>query len=192
MSFISSHPTIMPEEVLSEYLMWLRRLDPNLLPKEKQNIIDRVKTELEIDKIFSNLETSALDNLLHLGKGNQIIENLSIYLGYSLEFICPPVTKCLFCLKVLTKNNPPSQVVVHTVNGPRLFSKYIYRCRGCKMTSKKTKKQDIQQDVYYHPDKVWGICPAIILSYRGMPTTIFSVSPSPIPRPIPMCYHWKI
>ena len=49
MSFISSHPTIMPEEVLSEHLMWLRRLDPNLLPKEKQNIIDKVKTELEIE-----------------------------------------------------------------------------------------------------------------------------------------------
>ena len=128
----------MPEEVLSEYLMWLRRLDPNLLPKEKQNIIDKVKTELEIEQFFSNLETLEIDNLLHihLGKGNQIIENLGIYiyLGYSLEFICPPVTKCLFYLKVLTKNNPPSQVVVHTVNGSRLFSKYIYRYRGCKMT----------------------------------------------------------
>merc|ERR1712215_586270 len=55
----------------------------------------------------------------------------------------------------LTKNNKPTQVIVHTVGGPKMMTKYIYRCRGCKISSE---DQCEPQDVYYHPDKVIVNC----------------------------------
>ena len=153
MSFLSLYPDITPEELFCEDTMWLRYLDSCLLPSEQKEIIRIVKKELGIDHIIANLKDFNFENIKHIKKGSQVIEKLGIYLGKSLSFICPPVTNCIFCDKLLTKNNACSQVVVHHVNGPKMFSKYIYRCRNCKMS--KTKESALQpQDVYYHPDKV--------------------------------------
>ena len=150
-AFLSDNPLLMKEEIFSDYLNWMRSIDPNLLPNEKKDIVSKVKQELGIDKLVTNCSDLNFDKLIHLSKGNQLIENLGIYLGTSLSFLCPPVTTCILCKKLLTKNNQPSQVVVHTTDGPKMYSKYIYRCRQCKV-SKKDKLQP--QDVYYHPDKV--------------------------------------
>ena len=154
--FLSSYPTIKPEEIFSEFTTFLRNLNPNLILSETNDIITKVKSELGIDTILANISKLNVEKLLHISKGHQLLEHLGIFLGKSLKFLCPPVTVCILCEKQLTKNNQPTQVVVHTVNGPQMYTKYIYRCRGCKMSKNNSDKSVVfqPQDVYYHPDKV--------------------------------------
>ena len=81
------------------------------------------------------------------------LNTLSIAHGSSFRVLCPPVTKCLLCDKDLSMCNKPTQVAVHTLKGPVLYSKYIYRCFGCCL-GETTDKSEIRQDVYYHHDRV--------------------------------------
>ena len=125
------------------------------MESEKSKIIKLVKEELHIDEILSELQYCDFESLVCKKKGH-LIEYLSTKLGYSLKIICPPVKTCMLCEQILTLNNKPTQVVVHTVTGPEIYSKYIYRCRGCKLVRKskidKTSKVNAQ-DIYYHSDK---------------------------------------
>ena len=81
------------------------------------------------------------------------LDTLSIAHGSSFRVLCPPVTKCLLCYKDLSMCNKPTQVAVHTLKGPVLYSKYIYRCFGCCL-GETSDKSEIRQDVYYHHDRV--------------------------------------
>ena len=145
------------EQLLSEYFNFLRNL-PDLIPSEKQKLINEVKNEWDIEALLMNIPQLDFEKkLVNIGDGDSLTDQLSIKLGKSLRVICPPVTKCLLCSENLAMNNKPTQVIVHTLNGPRIYSKYILRCKNCRLTTKKKfSKQDekIRQDVYYHPDKV--------------------------------------
>jgi NurA-like 5'-3' nuclease len=121
---------------------------------EKERLVKLVKEELKIDKLMS-LNKLDLGKLSKLGSGNHVISQLSRKIGQSLNILAPLTTKCLLCQEMLTMNNPPSQIVVHGMNGPEVFSKYILRCKMCKLDRKsnyETKDKKFRQDVSYHPE----------------------------------------
>ena len=145
------------EEILSEYLNFLRNL-PDLIETEKKKLIDIVKKEWRIDEIMSNFKMLNFEKkLVNVKKGNSLLDELSIKLGRSLRVLCPPVSRCLLCDQKLAMNNKPIQIVIHTLTGPVMYSKYILRCKNCRLTTKEKFKacnEKLRQDVYYHPDKV--------------------------------------
>ena len=68
------------------------------------------------------------------------------------------MTHCLLCKEELKVHNKPAQVSVFTMTGPEIFSKYILRCRNCRLCPKEDfvpTLQSFRQDVWYHPDKVF-------------------------------------
>ena len=99
---------------------------------EKKRIIEIVRCELKIDEIEKDLQFSDFKNFATKKRGS-LLKYLSIKLSFSLNILCPPVKTCILCDKTLKMNNKPTQVVVHTVTGPELYSKYIYRCRDYKL-----------------------------------------------------------
>ena len=91
---------------------------------------------------------------------------MSVHLGRSFKLLCPPVTKCLLCSSSLTLSSKPTQVVVHTLQGPEVYSKYLYRCRGCCLShDKHAAHSAARQDVMYHHDRV-----SIRLDLKGRQT----------------------
>ena len=153
--FSESGVKLSPEEILYEFMGFMRNL-PIMIKSEKNRLVQLVKSELQIDKILNSLPKLDLLKLSKLGSGNHVICQLSRKIGQSLQILSPPTTKCLWCLETLTMNNPPSQIVVHGMNGPEVYSKYILRCKLCKLDSK-TVNQDrkLRQDVYYHPERYY-------------------------------------
>ena len=145
------------EEVLSEYFIFLRNL-PDIITSEKLKLIEMVKKEWKIDDLLLNIHKLKFEKkLVNVGMGDNLIDELSIKLGRSLRVLSPPVSRCLLCDENLTLNNNCVQIVVHTLQGPKMYSKYILRCRNCRLTSKEkftAGDQKIRQDVYYHPYKV--------------------------------------
>ena len=80
-------------------------------------------------------------------------DSLPIIHGRSFRVLCPPIKKCLLCEKDLSMPHKPTQVAVHTLEGPVLYSKYIYRCIGCRL-GKFNKQTEVVQDINYHHDRV--------------------------------------
>ena len=80
-----------------------------------------------------DIQNYNFDSVLHIEGGNNLIDLLSVKLGFSLKIICPPVKICVLCEK-LTLNNRPTLVAVHKVTGPEIYSKYM--SRGCKLVKK--------------------------------------------------------
>ena len=116
------------EEVLSEYLNFLRNL-PDLIPSERKKIIDLVKKEWKIDDLMSNIhELSFEKKLVNVKNNNSLLDKLSTKLGRSLRVMCPPVSKCLLCEENLAMNIKPVQIVAHKLSGPVMYSKYILMC----------------------------------------------------------------
>ena len=143
------------EEIFVEYVNFLRTF-PDILYSEKTKLVDIVKQELKIEDILNEIQTCDFDRLVDKHESSHLIEHLSTKLGFSLKIVCPPVKHCILCENKLTLNNKATQIIVHTMAGPQLHSKYIYRCRNCKLVkkSKVTKKaRDNAQDVYYHSDQ---------------------------------------
>ena len=115
--------------MLSEYFTFLRNI-PSMPDLEKRKLIDLVKVEWNIDSILK----SPIDpetNLIHLKNGSDLIDKLSSKIGQSLRIIAPPVKHCLLCKKLLTTNNRPTQIAVHSQTGPKIYSKYILKCQKC-------------------------------------------------------------
>ena len=141
------------EEILSEYFQFLRNL-PILPDIELNKVIDTVKSEWGIDEILkSQLKPAAL---LHLSKGNLLADKLSTKMGQSIRIISPPVKDCLLCKESLSVSNNPTQIVVHTLTGPVMYSKYILKCQRCRLIEKSKFNplhENHRQDIYYHPDK---------------------------------------
>ena len=151
---LSAFPNASKEEIFCEYTNFLRNL-PLMLEKEQTKVINAVKTFLDIETILKNIHELDFNKLLHINKGSCILDHLSISHGSSFNILCPPITKCLLCEKNLTMHNKPTQVIIHSLHGPVLYSKYIYRCFGCNLTSAKDPMQsDVRQDVNYHHDRV--------------------------------------
>jgi hypothetical protein len=145
--------SVSKEEILSEYFQFLRNL-PILPDLELNKVINTVKSEWGIDEILkSQLEPIAL---LHLSKGNLIADKLSTKMGQSLRIISPPVKDCLLCKESLSVSNYPTQIVVHTLTGPAMYSKYILKCQRCRLIEKSKFNplhENRRQDIFYHPDK---------------------------------------
>ena len=155
---LPAFPRCSKEEILSEYMNFLRHLPP-LIEKEKVKVIENVKSYLKIDPIVHEFHKLDFNNLLNIKEGSHILDNLSVEHGRSFKILCPPVQKCLLCGSDLTVTKKPTQVAVHGLTGPSLYSKYNYRCRGCPLTTDKDLKQtEARQDVYYHHDRVSIVC----------------------------------
>ena len=59
--------------------------------------------------------------------------------------------------------------------GPQLYSKYIYRCRNCKLVkkSKVTKKaKDNAQDIYYHSDQYGNLKTGWFFYKKNQPSLV--------------------
>ena len=94
-------------------------------------------------------------NLIALKNGHDLTDKLSAKLGQSLRIITPPVKNCLFCHEKSSVHKK-SQIAVHTLSGPKVFTKYLLKCQRCRLV-KKSKfdpcDEDMRQDIFYHPDK---------------------------------------
>ena len=124
--------------------------------------LDLVKRELKIDLISKSFDIASFnpsfDPLSPLE--TPILDALSCKLGFSLNFLCPPTKTCLLCAKTLTYHNDPNQVPLHNLDGPKLVTKFIWRCKNCtamwKLLSQKERSNDLisyeKGDVAYHPD----------------------------------------
>ena len=141
------------EEILSEYFQFLRNL-PVLPDHELKRLINNVKCAWGIDEILqSQLKP---ETLLHVGKGIFLTDKLSTKLGQSLRILAPPVKVCLLCKGKLSVSNHPTQIVVHSLTGPCVYSKYILKCQKCRLIEKSKFDplyESLRQDIYYHPDK---------------------------------------
>ena len=76
---------------------------------------------------------------------------------HCLRIVAPPVTHCLLCKEELKVHHKPTQISVFTLDGPEIFSKYILRCRDCRLCPKEvfdSANENARQDVWYHPEKV--------------------------------------
>ena len=153
-SFEDVYSKLTKEEIFLEYCNFLQSL-PDLIDSESIKIIDLVKKELSIDKMLHELQHCDFRSLV-MTQNIHLMKHLSAELGFSLKFLCPPVKSCILCERKLTLNNKPTQVIVHNVTGPELYTKYIYRCRGCKLENcskgNKSDKPNVQ-DIYYHSDR---------------------------------------
>ena len=120
---LSAFPNASKEEILCEYTNFLRNLPP-MLEKEQTKVINAVKNYLDIETTLENIHQLDFNKLLHIKKGSCILDHLSVSHGSSFKILCPPITKCLLCEKNLTMHNKPTQVIVHTLHGPTLYSNH--------------------------------------------------------------------
>ena len=73
-----------------------------------------------------------------------------------MRVIASPVKSCLLCKEKLSVSNYPVQIVVHTLSGPKIYSKYILRCPRCRLVEKSKfnpVNENQRQEIFYHPDK---------------------------------------
>ena len=115
-----------PDDIMGEYIFFLKNL-PKLLNNVESDLIQEVKAELGIGKL------KLCGKVNFKGSDYPILDALSCKMGKSLRHIlAPPTTSCLLCGKVLIANHKPSQVPLHSLNGPGIASKYAWECRGCR------------------------------------------------------------
>ena len=134
-SFDEIYAHLSKEEIFVEYVNFLRTF-PDILDSEKKKLVNIVKRELKNDDIVKEIQSCDFDTLVDKHESSHLIDHLSTKLGFSLKIVCPPVKSCILCESKLTLNNKATQVIVHTMAGPQLYSKYIYRCRNCKLVKK--------------------------------------------------------
>ena len=173
-SFSNLYEQLSKEEVFFEYLNFVRTF-PDLLDGEREKILETVKSELGIDKILCEIKVCNFERKLQKQSGRHLMDLLSAKLGYSLKILCPPVKTCILCEKKLAMNNKPSQVVVHKVTGPEIYSKYIYRCKGCKLVRKSKVDKSAKanaQDIYYHTDRYGNLTTGWLFYKKNPPTHI--------------------
>ena len=139
------------EQAFFEYLCFLQNL-PILIKSERARLINLVKTEFHIDQISISINKLDFRKLSKLKDQSSMLNEFSRKIGRSLKILGPPTTKCLLCDETLTLHYPPSQIAVHGLNGPEVYSKYILRCRQCKL--KKRNKID-KKDKTIRQFSVW-------------------------------------
>ena len=120
------------EQAFFEYLCFLQNL-PILIKSERARLINLVKTEFHIDQISISINKLDFRKLSKLKDQSSMLNEFSRKIGRSLKILGPPTTKCLLCDETLTLHHPPSHIAVHGPNGPEVYSKYILRCRQCKL-----------------------------------------------------------
>ena len=78
-------PQCSKEEILREYMNFLRQLPP-LIDKEEVKVIENVKSYLKIDAICQEFHKLDINNLFNIKEGSHILDNLSVEHGKSLIF----------------------------------------------------------------------------------------------------------
>ena len=142
-----------PEERLSEFIVYMRKLPKTLPENETTRLITIVEETLGIQDI---LKGTGL-NFYNLNNDNEgkLLSRISNNLGQSLSVLTPPLVNCLLCHRKLGLNHTTqTQVALFTLQGPKICSKYIYRCKKCPLREKCEAIPDNErQDVFYHPEK---------------------------------------
>ena len=140
-------------DIFLEYLIFLKSL-PDLHSNDLRKIQNTVRKELGIEQIEDNI--AMID--LRFSSGSPyhlpVLNALECKLGHSLTFITPPTDVCLLCDTRLSRRNPnrnPTQVILFTLNGPKLASKLVWTCRNCKGSSRLKGKE--KESVSYYPDR---------------------------------------
>ena len=146
---------VTPCDIYAEYLHF-KNIIPTLLESEEQKILETVEKHLNIVEVRKsiasgnesmNLKSSSID------KTFPILDALSVKLGFNLRYlIAPPTTTCLLCHNTLTRHNNRTPVALHTLNGPRIGSKYSYQCRNCVGIYNFRQQLETNNRIYYHPD----------------------------------------
>ena len=143
------------EERIDELSRFVKTLPDQLLVGEREKLISDVVKKLNIKEITNeNLDFTRLTNK-HEG---MLLAEISRKNGQSLKIMAPPVNKCLFCKhKLQLAHNKPTQVMVHQLEGPDVYSKYSYRCKNCPLkTSEEIRNGNEileRQDIRYHVEK---------------------------------------
>ena len=141
-----------PADILSEYTYFLKNL-PQLIQKTRAELIESVKTHLNIDAVKQTLAQGADMGQMNFKGGYPILDSLSMKLGLSLRTIlCPPTVQCLLCDKNLHRNHKPALVPFHIDEGPKLATKYSWECRSCQGTFKFRNVIENNRRVYYNVD----------------------------------------
>ena len=95
MNFDALYATLTSEKIFLEYLNFLKNM-PNLINSEKNKIVKTVEQELRTSNLMKNASHFDYKSLIAKKESN-LIDLLSIKLGYSLKILYPPVTECILC-----------------------------------------------------------------------------------------------
>ena len=146
--------TSTPCDVYFEYLYFLKRL-PKLLTNVEVELVEKVKSELNINEVKRRISEQVNRDEVNLkGDAYPILDALSFKLGLPLRnILAPPCQDCLLCEKPLIRNNKPTVVPLHTLNGPELASKYSWERRSCKNIHNFDNKYERNARVYYQIDQ---------------------------------------
>lgn len=141
-------------DIMLEWIEFLKQFPKLFLDIKGNEILSLVAAELKISDIKKNF---SIDNMVRPARdGTPLLDALSYKLGFSLNFMCPPTKSCLLCGKYLSFHHEGTQVVVHSLSGPTLATKLIWRCRKCTGMWKLAGGNQVQGfqagDVNYHPD----------------------------------------
>ena len=153
------------EKIYFEYLRFMTQL-PVSFPK-REDLIQTVEENLNIKAI--DVKNLNFRNV-HIPDDQPIIEELAAAIGTPLRVMAPPVTNCLYCNKQLRYHHGPSPVIVHTLTGPYLYSKYITRCQQCRVPN---------ENIIYHNDRYgngksgWKFYPTELQHYTKASSEVY-------------------
>ena len=140
-----------PADIWSEYDWFLRNL-PNLLDSAEEELVNKVRENLNI-KHIRHLLSQGDERVSKDKREFAILDALSCKLGLSLKIIlAPPTQHCLLCKGKLQRNNQPTQAVLHTLNGPEMATKIAYECKRCSDIYTFRGKFESNNRLYYQVD----------------------------------------
>ena len=97
-----------PADIFGEYCWFKKNLPKNLLKRDREELVKKVKGHMRIGEVKKALVETSLDedeDITILGKRFPILDALSCKIGISLQnILAPPVQNCLLCGKLLTRN----------------------------------------------------------------------------------------
>ena len=138
-----------PDDIYCDYLYFVRNL-PQLLNNQSTELIHLVRKELNIAEVQKNLG----GKVNFKGDTFPILDALSCKIGTNLRnILAPPTIVCLLCERPLTVNNAPTQVPLHTLNGPQLATKYSWECRTCRGIGQFNINRNVNGDIIHCANK---------------------------------------
>ena len=138
-----------PDDIYCDYLYFVRNL-PQLLNNQSTELIHLVRKELNIAEVQKNLG----GKVNFKGDKFPILDALSCKIGTNLRnILAPPTIVCLLCERPLTVNHAPTQVPLHTLNGPQLATKYSWECRTCRGIGQFNINRNVNEDIIHCANK---------------------------------------
>ena len=154
--------TATDDDIMWEYNTFIKTLPTSLPNDVKKNLIDKVYYHMQIfdvnNRICASDKTVKSKQFSDESLRTPILDALSAKLGQSLTIIAPPSSTCLYCKKLLTKHNDPTQVQLHTRLGTVIATKHTLRCRSCKEARQHTdSRYGAENDIHYNPTRYGNI-----------------------------------